>query len=104
MSDGGFDVDLGEITAHAKQVEGTYSELKTAYEAARQRMDEGGFGLLGQPLALWCNNTMSDATDTLQAAVEAGERHVATLHTWAERKHVDEEAVQALMKKANPGG
>ncbi|WP_158879635.1 hypothetical protein [Amycolatopsis anabasis] len=106
MTDDGFHVDPEEIDAHAKQVEATYGELTTALEAAHQRMDEGGFGLIGTVLGLglWCNNTMERATETLQAAADAGKRHVDTVHQWAQVKRVDEESVQNLLKKAEAHG
>jgi hypothetical protein len=106
MTDGGFEVDPDEIDAHAKQVDATLRELKTAADADQSRVDGLAFGLVGNlmGLHLLCDSTTERAMDQLRVAVEAGDRHVRAVQTWARQKRVDEETVQELLEKAEGNG
>jgi len=88
-----FDVVAGELSTHAGHLDSVHERLATALGAARQvSMDNGAYGLLGQPFAMMLDPFENLGTDMLSQGQDTVSSHAESMRAGA-RSYTGTESV-----------
>ncbi|MEV6906319.1 hypothetical protein [Amycolatopsis sp. NPDC051071] len=94
----GFEVDPAELEAHRKKIDDLGQRVAMTGSAADAAMGDEAFGLVGIPLAAICAAVQSLAKTAIESAVEASADHADRVHTWQQKKEMQEDEFKNLFK------
>ncbi|KFU79144.1 hypothetical protein SAMN04489729_5000 [Amycolatopsis lurida] len=93
-----FKVDPAELAAHRNTIDYLGQRVAMTGSAADAAMGDEAFGLVGIPLAAICATVQSLARSAIESAVEASADHADRVHTWQQRKQMQEDEFKSLFK------
>ncbi len=94
----GFRVDPGELATHRGTIDYLGQRVAMTGSAADAAMGDEAFGLVGIPLAAICAAAQSLAKTAIESAVEASADHADRVHTWQQKKEMQEDEFKNLFK------
>jgi hypothetical protein len=83
---GGSEINLGELSAHAKKLDELAGRIEQANQATLQTMHPEAFGLLGIPLAAIALMGGAVASESVRSAAHGAMDHADRVREWRDRR------------------